>query len=429
MIETQEKELKRLTGQIAELDGELASLDERVHARLAEYKARGINVLQDKEATAAMTGLYEERDRTAERVAGLRSDRESLMYQISPRNGDGGGYVDADTVSLTGSQRMADWSRSRGLAGVDQELNFGKYIRGMVTGDWDGAQPEFMALSGGTLAEGGYLVPTPLSSEIIDLARDQARVVQAGALSVPMTSQTLGIARIASDPQAEWHAENALIGNTDMTFERVEFQARTLVALVKASREVIADAANMETVMTAAFSSALALELDRVALYGTGVAPEPRGVKNTTGVQVQDLGVNGAQIAIPGDYLDSLELLWNANHEPTGIIQAPRTEIAIAREADTTGQPKRLPDVLARIPRFQTKQVPVNLTQGTAGNASDSFMARWSELLIGVRADLQIDVLKERYADNYQLGFLASMRADIQLARPAAFVVTQGIIP
>jgi hypothetical protein len=46
------------------------------------------------------------------------------------------------------------------------------------------------------LAPGGHLVPTALSSRVIDLARNQARVFQAGAITVPMGAQTLKLAKV-----------------------------------------------------------------------------------------------------------------------------------------------------------------------------------------------------------------------------------------
>ena len=73
--------------------------------------------------------------------------------------------------------------------------------------------------------------------------------------------------------------------------------------------------------------------------------------------------------------------------------------------------------------------MPVNLTQGTATNASDVFTADWSELLIGVRTRLEITVLRERSADLGAFELLAWWRGDIAVARPAAFDVIAGATP
>jgi HK97 family phage major capsid protein len=48
--------------------------------------------------------------------------------------------------------------------------------------------------------------------------------------------------------------------------------------------------------------------------------------------------------------------------------------------------------------------------------------------MVGIRTQLNIQFLRERYlADNLQYAFLAYLRADVQLAQPAAFVVDTGV--
>ncbi len=72
--------------------------------------------------------------------------------------------------------------------------------------------------------------------------------------------------------------------------------------------------------------------------------------------------------------------------------------------------------------------MPVDLTQGTASTALDAFVADWSQLLLWVRTQLLIEPLRERYADNGQLGFVAWWRGDVAVARGAAFAVVTGIL-
>src|SRR3954468_10363228 len=79
------------------------------------------------------------------------------------------------------------------------ELSLRKYLRGMVTGEWDGADAERRAMAEGVLGTGGYMLPAPLSAQIIDLARNQTRVLQAGAGLVPMPNKTLDMARWEQD--------------------------------------------------------------------------------------------------------------------------------------------------------------------------------------------------------------------------------------
>ncbi len=220
---------------------------------------------------------------------------------------------------LTREQNVEDWARTRGLIPEDQQLSFDRYLRGLATGNWDGAEHE-RALSEGTLTAGGHLVPTPLSARVIDLARNQTRVFQAGAITVPMASQTLKLARLTGEGTPAWKTENAAITDADMTFDSVTFTARTLVRLVKLSVELFEDAdPSSEDVIARAFASQLALELDRVALRGTGTAPEPRGVLNTSGVTITTHGANGANITNYDWLLDAAGavLANNSNRMPT----------------------------------------------------------------------------------------------------------------
>ena len=324
-----ELELRSVTGMIsAERATRSASYDE------AER-------LERSGGDAAKVALFRgEAEKAASSERRLRQRADELMSQLGNLGSTAGDEITGETVALTNRQRVADWAR---LHGVDsgfagEKLSFGKYLKGIVTGDWEGAGLERRAMTEGTLADGGYLVPTPLSPMLIDRARDAARVLQVGAMTVPMDSHTLAIARVAQadgDTTSYWKTKGAAITESAMTFERVTLTAKSLTALVKASIELFQDAANIEQVLTDNLGKVLGLEIDLAALYGTGVDPEPLGVANTSGILAKDVGVNGAALACLATYIDALEQLWDANENPNAIIQAPRTELAIARAPPT----------------------------------------------------------------------------------------------
>lgn len=329
---------------------------------------------------------------------------------------------------LTREQSVLDWCQTRGMVETtERPLSFDRYLRGMATGQWDGAAEE-RALSEGTLTAGGHLVPTPLSARVIDLARNATRVFQAGAVTVPMTAQTLRVARLTGEGTPAWHAENAALTDADMTFDAVTFTARTLTRLVKLSVELFEDSdPSAEDVIARSFAAQLALELDRVALRGTGTAPEPRGVLNQSGVTITTHGANGAVIANYDFWLDAVGAVRNANFEPTAHIQAPRSSTSLSKlkEASTLAYLQPPANMLPMLP---TKQIPINLTVGTSTDCSEVYTADWTNLMVGIRTDLRIEFLRERYlADNLQYAFLCYLRADVQLAQPAAFVVDTGV--
>jgi HK97 family phage major capsid protein len=310
----------------------------------------------------------------------------------------------------------------------------------MATGVWTGADHE-RALAEATVGAGGALVPAPLSARVIDLARAATRVFQAGAVTVPMTTQTLAIPRLLTEGTPAWKSENAAITAADMTFDRVTFTARTLVRTILLSVELFEDSpaqgtASAEDVIAKSFAAQMALELDRVALRGSGTPPEPRGILNQSGVTLTAHGANGSVIGSPPaagtmgwEFLaQAVGVVRGNNFDPTAQIMAPRTTLSLGLLRDTTNQYIAPPTYLDGVTRLTTKQVPINLTVGTSSDTSEVYTGQFDQLLVGIRTDFNLRFLGERYlADNLQYAFLAYLRADIQLAQPAAFNVDTGV--
>lgn len=327
---------------------------------------------------------------------------------------------------ITREQRMVD------LLGNNPEqrgLSVGKYLRGIVTGNWDGAAPERRAMAEGTLASGGYMVPSYLAADVIDAARNAARVMQAGAVTVPMDSATLKIARVATDPTAGWRAENAAITPSDMGFEVVTFTAHTLAAMCKLSVELFEDAQNIDSVVTNALGEALGLELDRAALRGTGLLDTPTGILSAAGVQT--IAVDTA--ISYGAFSQAVQKIAEANGTANGIIYAPRTAGELDRLVDLQGQPLRPLPSFEALKKFSTKQVPTNLGVGT--NKSEAYVADFSQLMIGVRTQFVLeasrvaaDATGSAFKD-MQVWIRAYLRADVQLAKPTHFCTLTGLTP
>jgi HK97 family phage major capsid protein len=188
-------------------------------------------------------------------------------------------------------------------------------------------------------------------------------------------------------------------------------------------------------VIANSFAQQIALELDRVALRGSGTTPEPRGVLNQTGVTLTAHGANGSVIGSPPAAgtmgwefaAQSVGVVRANNFDPGAQIMAPRTDQSLGLLRDTTNQFLAPPRYLDNIPRLVTKQIPTNLTVGTSSDCSEVYTGQWDQLLVGIRTGFTIRFLGERFIDNGQYAFLAYLRGDVQLAQPAAFVVDTGV--
>ena len=365
--------------------------------------------------------------------------RDRLRAAQMVRGGGKPVHLGGQSYILAAEHRMADLPTAASASGArPDELSLSRWLRGIVTGDWSRAKAELeemRAMSVGTPTAGGYLVPSPLSAQVIDMLRAKAVVMLAGAQTVAMEYHTLDLARVTGAPTAGWKAEDAAITASDMTLDKVTLHARTLVAMVKASVELMEDAQDDGQSIERALSAALALELDRVGLYGSGSGEEPRGIKNTQGTVTVSMGENGGQLTSYAKPVELIGALWAQNVTPNAAIYAPRTAATLEALTDTTGQPLQGPEAWRSLRRLVTSQVPANLTQGTANNASDILIGDFAQLLVGMRTNLTIEASRAggdasgNAFGNLQVWVRAYLRADFAVEHANAFGVLSGIIP
>ena len=62
--------------------------------------------------------------------------------------------------------------------------------------------------------------------------------------------------------------------------------------------------------------------------------------------------------------------------------------------------------MLGSLPRYGTTSASITETQGSSTNATSIGFAGFRDLFIGLRDQVSVTVLKERYADFGQVGFL-----------------------
>jgi HK97 family phage major capsid protein len=377
-----------------------------------ELADHGRQVAAEREAADAMDA---ERDRQLAELRAAPTRRPSTTAGAEP--------------VLTREQSVYDWLQHRGAFDryQDQPLSLQRYLRGMATGEWDGADHE-RARAEATVGAGGALVPAPLSARVIDLMRARTVVLRAGAVTVPMTSQTLALARLTGEGTPAWKTEGANITAADLTFDRVTFTARTLVRRVDLSVELFEDAdPSSEDVIARSFAGQMAVEVDRAALLGTGTAPEPRGVLNQTGVTLTAHGANGTAITNYDWWLDAIGTVRAAGFEPTAHIQAPRSSTSLSKLKEATTNAYLAPPANL-LPMLTTRSVPITVTVGTSTDTSYVFTAQWDQLMVGIRTGFTLRFLGERFlADTLSYSFVAYLRADVQLAQPTAFNVDTGV--
>ncbi|WP_386167218.1 phage major capsid protein [Sulfitobacter pontiacus] len=379
--------------------------------------------------TDLLSEISNEKDeRTA---AGSKEPREqrATSTQLAKRPGvdaiSTGASDDAEItdVELRSNQSMKTWAQARSSTSDHlRGMNAGQFLRSMIVNDK--TDVERRALAEATDSAGGYTVPDVLSAELIDKARASSVVMRAGARTVPLTSDKNTIAKVLTDPTPAWRAEAGAVANSDGTFGAVVLTPRSLAVSVDISSELMADSLNLGTALPKILAAAMAVELDRVALIGSGTAPEPRGVANTVGIGTfaQD-----AAIASYANLSKARTGILTANRGPvSAFIMHPRDEGTFVDLTDTTDQPLMAPKAVSDIPILTTTSLPVDA--GVGNDESTIIAGNFSRLLVGIRSGIQIELFKgPKYISNLQYTMVAHLRADIAVEDPGAFYTLTGV--
>ena len=382
-----------------------------------------------KRMTRVIDKAEQVRNRESDEILAQCSDAEAPKIGAETiRTADG-----AEIRLLSPEMKVASERRGWMYGGSGEPLRLGKYVKGMVTGDWRNADNERRALSEGTDSAGGHLVPAPLSDEVIDLARANSTAIKAGAQTLVMETETLKIPKVTADPTAAWTAENAVISASDPTFSALTLTPTKLGILVKLSVELFEDSPLIERAVTNAISQALGNELDRVVYYGSGSSSEPTGIENTASIGTVQMGANGAAITDYDQFIEAIGDVLVANGPEQGLaaVMAPRTWETIQRFKDTTNQPLVGPQAFQDLRKFTTSQIEINQTRGSASNASDIYLGDFRQVVIGMRSQVRLEMSTS--ADDgfakHQVWLKATLRADIGVRRPDHLVRILGIIP
>ncbi|MBT9486562.1 MAG: phage major capsid protein [Rubrivivax sp.] len=305
--------------------------------------------------------------------------------------------------------------------GVDELL---RGIAGMKT-----TERATKALSVGTDTAGGHAVPRATFGDIMAALVPNSALLQAGASVDPVgDAKSITTAIVNAIPTAAWRQEAGAIAESDPTFRSVVATPQSLSFRFKVSRELLADAPNMLPALELVIAQALAKELDRTGLRGSGTLPEPRGLLNTAGVYTIGSGPNGS--AGPGydTILSVFDDILQANAPmPTAAVMAPRSWVRLMSATDTAGQPKQMPKALEALQMVHSSQVPISLTVGTSNDCSELYVGDFTKMSLMIRETLSLQKLDELYAETGQIGFIGHLRADVCVWYPSAFAVVTGL--
>jgi HK97 family phage major capsid protein len=305
-----------------------------------------------------------------------------------------------------------------GLKDLSKEQRVMKFLQAMVGGD----TPTIKALSEGTSADGGYLVPTEFRNTIIDKLYKES-VIRQRATVIPMASDKMDVPKAGNNVNVYWTAENTAFTESNPTFDMMTLNTNKLTGLSKMSRELFADIRiNLIDYIATIFARGFKQEEDKVFLGGDGTG-KPKGIRTYTITNVaQAAGTLAADdfiklfYALPSQYRS--KATWLVHNDV--ILKARLLKDSQGRYIWTDGFADAAPTILGR-PVVEQNDIPVNLGAGT--NESEVFLGDLSYYLIGDREEIGVETTTVGAGafETHQVAFKTWERIDGQLGLTDAF--------
>jgi HK97 family phage major capsid protein len=278
------------------------------------------------------------------------------------------------------------------------------------------------------------IVPQEWSTSFIDLLRSKLVLSAAGVSTMPMTTEKVNVPQWMADVAPAWLAEGGATSlDANPQFSTIQFNANGAYADVTlVSRQVLEDtnqSGGLAQLVQDVIAAKYARLIESVAFYGTASNAGNPGLVNESNVVINWNGTNGGAPTDSTPFSVAAESVRNANAEPAAFITNPSLRGTFARlNASTYAHFWEMPPDVAAIPVLDTTAIVSNETHGTGTNLSSFYAGPFHRMVMGIRTDLDVQVLRERYADQLQVGFVSYMRFSIRTTHPEAFVKQGGYI-
>lgn len=285
-----------------------------------------------------------------------------------------------------------------------KNLRLDKLVRGMAGKGWDGATEERAHYRSMTSATNSTLIPEALANKIIDVARTNSAIF--GRIpTVPMEENNLSIAVQTKDPIAGFVVEGEPVPASGPVFTKVTMEGKTLAIFIPVTEQLLDCAENLESQLINSCAKAIALELDKALLYGTGEAEKIKGISLYDDInKVTHAGGVNYDMFIKG-----IKETKKSNITPTDITYSTDTGMDLAMLKDSNGQYITKPGALNQYTFTESNNVKVN----------EAYMYDYNSLLLGIHKNITIKWGEpDDYFQRIMKGLRVYIRTDLAVINP-----------
>jgi len=321
----------------------------------------------------------------------------------------------------------------------------GKYADAFADYLKRGYSPTFdtRALSAGSGADGGFLPSEGFYAQLQKSIQQETTIMNL-CRRIPVgtftTNLTLEVDFTSTDFDSAsttegWAGEGGAVGEYSPTYANVTFTGNALRRVVKVSKELVADAPSrggdfsIESIVANRLGQLFAHSIEYALWQGSGTN-RPTGITQSSLTAGDTLGTAGTLTADELiDFVYALPQKYRVS--PTCAIvahdsffkavrklkQAVTTSGSIPylwEESFQAGEPARL----LGIPVYAS---PYATTFGSTAAATLAVVGDFQHFVMAERSGMEVQVLRELYAGNGQIGYMGEMRLDAKIARTDAF--------
>jgi HK97 family phage major capsid protein len=225
-----------------------------------------------------------------------------------------------------------------------------------------------------TSGKGSELVFAEYQS-FIDVLRNRARVAQMGAQIISGMRGNPTWPRQTAAGGGSWVGENpgADVADQDLGLDQIQSTPKTFQASTSYSRQLLVQnvGGNLDNIQLNDLTAVNSLEIDRVALHGSGSAHQPRGIYNMSGVNSVTFISGGVSAPVTYSGAVDMETVINAANADVGTMgylttpEVKGTAKKTAQLANTIALPIWQGDELNGYRALSTNQISKTLGAGT----------------------------------------------------------------
>jgi HK97 family phage major capsid protein len=384
-----------------------------------------------EEAAAEMQKQYEEKSRQYDALMA----RRDMVADLNARAAKG-----AHSVVVV-EERKAPVATVQQRGGM---VTDGKYADAFADYLKRGYSPTFdtRALSAGSAADGGYLPSEGFYAQLQKSIQQETTILNL-CRRIPVgtftTNLTLEVDFTSTDFDSGategWAGEGGAVGEYSPTYANVTFTGNALRRVVKVSKELVADAPSrggdfsIESIVANRLGQLFSHSIEHALWQGNGTN-KPQGITSASLTAGDTLGSAGTLTAdelidfvyaLPQKYrvsptcaIVAHDSFFKAVRKLKHAVTTSGTIPYLWEESFQAGEPARL----LGIPVYAS---PYATTFGTTASATLAVIGDFQHFVMAERSGMEVQVLRELYAGNGQIGYMGEMRLDAKIARTDAF--------